>query len=127
MDAPYAKLRLPEPVVIPESIDQCIELLGSENVVGLGDFARDAGFDESVLVTPEALQAMLGSRMDRWPPSELPNVVTDALRELLDQIRAYPGRQTLVVRDRTEDGMLVDVLVRRNLGAVPPFTVVTLS
>lgn len=112
--------------MIPESVDQCIEMLGNENIIGLGDFARDAGFDESVLMTPEALRAMLGSRMDHWPPSELPNVVTDALRELRATMRTYPGRQTLVVSDRTDAGRHVDLLVRQNLSAAPPFTVVTL-
>lgn len=127
MDAPIAKLRLPEPVVIPESVEQCYELLGQENVVGMGDFASEAGFTESVLLSTSAFRALLGDDVLTGPTKEIPNRVVDALREVNAVMRRYPGRLTPVIADQTENGLMVRVLIRQNLAAHPPFTLITLD
>ena len=57
--------------MIPESIDECFKLLGHYNLVGLGDYAREAGFEETVLVTQEALKRMVGEHVFDGPPYTL--------------------------------------------------------
>lgn len=126
MNVPTATHALPEPVVIPESINQCIELLGHDNVVGLGDFAREAGFEEAVLVTPETIRHIVGEGYFDGPPERLIPAVVNALRELRATMKRFPGRQTLVLVQQDDDGLTVQVLVRQNLTASPPFTLVTL-
>lgn len=126
MNATHTSAELLEPVVIPDSVDQCFELLGHDNLFGLGDFAREAGFEETVLITPDTLRGMLGEAVLDGPPSELVHAVTDVLRELRNAMKRYPGTKSHVVRERTGRGSVVGLLVRQNLSSSQPFTLVTL-
>lgn len=126
MNIPTATLAIPEPVVIPESVDQCYKMLGRDNVIGLGDYAREAGFEEAVLITPVAIRRMVGEAIFDGPPERLIPAIVNALRELRATMRRYPGRQTLVLMQQDDDGLTVEVLVRQNMTASPPYTLVTL-
>lgn len=126
MNATHEMIETSEPVVIPDSIDQCYDLLGYDNVVPMGDFARDAGFEETVLVTPEALRGLVGKSTFDGPPSRLAHAVVDALSELRATMRRYPKRRTLVVAERAGNDEHDDVLVRQNLASAQPYTLVTL-
>lgn len=126
MNATHTSDELLEPVVIPDSVDQCFELLGHDKLVGLGEFAREAGFEESVLVSPDAFRRMLGQTVLDGPPSELVHAVNDALHELRTIMKRDSGTQTLVVRGWTDGDQRSDLLVRQNLSSEQPFTLVTL-
>lgn len=126
MNATHAKLARSEPVVIPESVDQCLDLLGPDTLVGLGDFAREAGFEETVLVSSDALGRMLGRAVLDGPPSEIVHAITDALQDLRRTLKRRPESQTLGMLHRTNHGECASLLVRRNLSSRRPFTLVTL-
>ncbi len=116
----------PGPVVIPESIDECYEMLEHQNLVGLGDFAREAGFKETVLVTQEALKRMVGEHSYYQTKLVIPAIV-QTLRELRDALQQIPSWQDPVLVQTEVNGELLDILVRQNHMASPPYTLVTLQ
>lgn len=127
MNMQTSTLESPGPVVIPESIDECFKLLGHYNLVGLGDYAREAGFEETVLVTQEALKRMVGEHVFDGQPELLIPAVVQSLHELRDAIVQVPVWQAPVLVQKEINGELRDVLVRQNLTACPPYTLVTLQ
>ncbi len=114
------------PVVIPESIEECYEMLEHDNLVGLEDFAHEAGFQETVVVTQNALKRMVGERSYYQPKLFIPAIV-QSLRDMRAILQQIPGQQTPVLLETDIDGEVVDVLVRQNPLAHPPFTLVTLQ
>ena len=114
------------PVVIPESIDECYEMLEHQNLVGLGDFAHEAGFKETVLITQEALKRIVGERSYYQLKLFIPAIV-QTLRELRDAIQQVPAWQAPVLVQTDVEGDSLDILVRRNPLACPPYTLVTLQ
>jgi len=112
--------------VIPESIDECYEMLEHHNLVGLGDFAREAGFKETVLITQEALKRMVGEHSYYQIKLFIPAIV-QTLRELRDAIQKVPAWQAPLLVQTDVGGDSLDILVRRNPLARPPFTLVTLQ
>lgn len=125
MNIATARLALPETVVLPESVEQCFQLYRQDDVFGLGDYCREAGYSETVLTTPEAMRLMLGDTVFDGPCARFTTALVDALRELRNTMKRYPGRQALVLTQLDDTGCIVDVLVRQNLEANPPYTLIT--
>jgi hypothetical protein len=127
MNMQKATIESPGPVMIPESIEECFEMLGHLNLVGLGDFAREAGFEEPVLVTEEALKQMVGEPVFDGQPELLIPAVVQSLHELRDAIGQFPVWLAPVVVQKEINGQVLDILVRQNHTACPPYTLVTLE
>ena len=125
MNMQTATIETPGPVVIPESIDECFEMLGHHNLVGLDDFAREAGFEETVLITQEALKQMVGETVFDGQPELLIPAVVQSLRDMRAILQQIAGQLTPLLLKIAVDGELVDILVRQNPFARPPYTLVT--
>ena len=79
-----------------------------------------------MLITQEALKRIVGERSYYQLKLFIPAIV-QTLRELRDAIQQVPAWQAPVLVQTDVEGDSLDILVRRNPLACPPYTLVTLQ
>lgn len=127
MNAQTSTATLSEPVVVPESIEQCHALLGNDGVLELHGIARDAGFESVVIATGDTLRRIVGERAFGRGGAEVMHALSDALHELRNTMRQCPAKQALAFTHHNQDGIAIKTLVQSNYMAIPPFTLWTLQ
>lgn len=113
-----------EEVVMPDGETQCWELYEADSLIPLGEFAREAGFTCTVLITPSSVRLMAGGSLS-GPASQLADDIVLRLREVLNASKRCMAVDAFVYRVPLDDGDFDELLVRHNFESREPFVLIT--
>ncbi|MAY74811.1 MAG: hypothetical protein CMJ31_08895 [Phycisphaerae bacterium] len=110
-------------IVIPDSEEQCKLMYPPQQLVPLGDFGRSAGYGCPVLMTTEAVRHLFGAE-PQLPPLKLAERLIGTLSDIREVSATRPAFDAFRIR-KTDDEP--ELLVRQNLLAARPYTLISLA
>lgn len=112
-------------IVMPDSEEQCKLLYEPGELVSLGEFGREAGYEAPVLMTAEICHHFLRQRHGQTPFEALDRLI-EWLSELREAASDRPAFDAFRVA-HGEGADAVSLVVRQHLLATRPYTLISLA
>lgn len=112
-------------IVMPDSEEQCKLLYEPGELVSLGDFGRDAGYEVPVLMTADICRHFIRQR-DGQSPVEALNRLIEWLAELREASSGRPAFDAFSIA-HGDGADAITLLIRQHLLAAEPYTLISLA